>query len=130
MQASMAIRQIIGKRIVFDCTETIDSATLRLCDSHRSSRYKMQQNDFIAHDQGRALHAGGATGAALRPEGGLIVERQRRNGRSRARALASTGAPRSMKMGNIASPWRYHADADARSDLPIYAQLAIPHYAR
>jgi hypothetical protein len=35
-----------------------------------------------------------------------------------------------MKMGNIASPWRYHADADARSDLPIYAQLAIPHYAR
>jgi hypothetical protein len=71
MQALMAIRQIIGKRIVFDCTETIDSATLRLCDSHRSSRYKMQQNDFIAHDQGRALHAGGATGAALRPEGGL-----------------------------------------------------------
>ena len=61
MQALMAIRQIIGKRIVFDCTETIDSATLRLCDSHRSSRYKMQQNDFIAHDQGRALHAGGAT---------------------------------------------------------------------
>jgi len=26
----MAIRQIIGKRIVFDCTETIDSAILRL----------------------------------------------------------------------------------------------------
>ena len=31
MQALMAIRQIIGKRIVFDCTETIDSATLLLC---------------------------------------------------------------------------------------------------
>ena len=28
MQALMAIQQIIGKRIVFDCTETIDSATL------------------------------------------------------------------------------------------------------
>jgi hypothetical protein len=30
MQALMAIRQITGKRIVFDCAETIYSAILRL----------------------------------------------------------------------------------------------------
>jgi hypothetical protein len=50
MQPPMAIRQIIGKRIAFDCTETIDSAFLRLCDSQKlfgqTKNSSDRQSDF------------------------------------------------------------------------------------
>jgi len=69
---------------------------------------------------------------ALRPRGGPVIERQRRNGPSReaARALAQSGAPRSMKTGTIVSPWRYDTAAAQAIRSDNVRRTAMLSYAR
>ncbi len=49
--------------------------------------------------------------------------------RSLSRVLAYIGAPRPMKMGTIASPWRYDAIAGDTLQLASLGCSAIQHYA-
>ncbi len=51
------------------------------------------------------------------------------NTRRRYRAKSYSGAPRPMKMGNTASPWRYDVAAYHAFQLVVLRAPAILHYA-
>ena len=91
----------------------------------RPARFQRRSRSYL---WGRKL----TCSLALRPRGGPVIERQRRNGPSReaARALAQSGAPRSMKTGTIVSPWHYDTAAAQAIRSDNVRRTAMLSYAR